>query len=65
MFGGVNFFGCCGSVDLRIPESAFSIRGLHSPFVPLRRKNYITSIKKNCWCYKPYKVQIHVSVRKI
>jgi hypothetical protein len=45
MFGGVDFFGCYGSLDLRIPESSFSMRSLHSAFGKFGRKNYITSIK--------------------
>jgi hypothetical protein len=65
MFGGVDFFGCCGSVNLRIPESSFSIWTFHSSFDQFRRKNYVTSIKYYFWCYKPYKDQINVSVRKI
>jgi hypothetical protein len=64
MFGGVDFFGCCGLVNLRIPESSFSLRGLHSTFGQFRHKNF-TSMKYNFWGYKPYNVQTHVSVRKI
>jgi hypothetical protein len=45
-------------------QSLFSIRSVHSAFEQVRRKNYVTSIKYNFWCYKPYKVQIHLSVRQ-
>jgi hypothetical protein len=65
MFGGVDFFGYCGSVDLGIPESLFSKRRSSFNFRPIQKQDYVTSIKYHFWCYKPYKVQITISVRKI
>jgi hypothetical protein len=52
-------------MDLRIAEGSFSDGGLHSAFDQFTTKNYFTSINYNFWCHQPYKVQIHISVRKI
>jgi hypothetical protein len=32
MFEVVDFFGCCGSVDLKVPESSFFDESLHPTF---------------------------------
>jgi hypothetical protein len=44
MVGGVDLFGSCGSVDLRIPESSLFNRSLHSTFEKFGSKNYATPI---------------------
>jgi hypothetical protein len=45
MFEGMGFFGCYGSMDLRIPESEFSNRSLHSTLGRFRGKNYVDKVK--------------------
>jgi hypothetical protein len=40
-------------------------KSLHSTFDQFRRRNYVILIKQNFWCHHPYKVQIHVNVRKV
>jgi hypothetical protein len=47
MFGGVDFFGCCGLEDLRIPESSFFKKSLHPTFEQLGGKKYVTLINCN------------------